>query len=86
MVGFPFVAAVQTSASGEPGHRAFYGPTVAAEPLRGFDAFAGDTVPDASAGQPSPQVVVVVALVGVKFVGPASPRSSAGADRRYALH
>jgi len=46
--GFPLVAAVQSAASGEPGHRAFYGPTVAAQSGRGLDALAGDTVPDAA--------------------------------------
>lgn len=50
VVGLAFVAAVQTSASGEPGHGAFDGPAVTAESLRGFDALAGDAVPDASAG------------------------------------
>ena len=86
VVGFAFVAAVQASASGEPGHGAFDGPTVAAEPLRSLDASAGDAVPDASAGQPSSEVAVVIALVGVELVGPAPPGSPAGSDRRYALH
>jgi len=46
--GFALVAAVQSAASGEPGHRAFYGPAVAAQPGRGLDAFAGDAVSDAA--------------------------------------
>jgi hypothetical protein len=40
---------VQATASGEPGHRALYGPAVAAQTGRGLDALAGDAVPDAAA-------------------------------------
>lgn len=44
----PGVAAVQSAASSEPGHRAFYGPTVAAQTGRGVDASTGDAVSDAT--------------------------------------
>lgn len=48
VLGLALVAAVQSAASGEPGHRAFYGPAVAAQTGRGLDALAGDAVPDAA--------------------------------------
>lgn len=48
VLGFALVASVQSAASGEPGHGAFYGPAVAAQPGRGLDAFAGDAVLDAA--------------------------------------
>jgi len=48
VVGFAFVAAVQSSAAGEPGHGAFDGPAVTAESLGGLDAFASDAVGDAA--------------------------------------
>ncbi|MDP9612828.1 hypothetical protein JOF35_005105 [Streptomyces demainii] len=44
---FSFVTTVESSASGEPGHRAFDRPAVASQLLGGLDAFAGDAVPDA---------------------------------------
>lgn len=50
VLGLALVAAVQSAASSEPGHRAFYGPTVAAQTGRGVNASAGDAVPDPSAG------------------------------------
>ncbi len=46
VLGFALVAAVQSAASGEPGHRALYGPAVAAQACRGLDALACDAVPD----------------------------------------
>lgn len=46
--GFAFVAAVEAAAAGEPGHGPFYGPAVAAQPLRGLDSSAGDAVLDAA--------------------------------------
>lgn len=48
VLGFALVAAVQAAASGEPGHRALYGPAVAAQPRGGLDALAGYAVPDAA--------------------------------------
>lgn len=42
-----------------------------AQPLGGLDAAPGDAVGDAAAGQPSPQVVEVIPLVGVQLAGPA---------------
>jgi hypothetical protein len=77
MLGFAFVAAVQSATSGEPGHRAFHGPAVAAQMGRGLDAPAGDAVLDAARGQPSSQVVVVVPLVRMEFAGSASPGAAA---------
>ncbi len=41
---FAFVASVEAAAAGEPGHGAFHGPAVAAQPLRGLDSLAGDAV------------------------------------------
>jgi hypothetical protein len=46
--GLALVAAVQSAASGEPEHRSFDGPTVAAQAGGGLDALAGDAVPDAA--------------------------------------
>lgn len=48
VLGLAFVAAVQTAAVAQPGHRALDRPPVPAEPGGGLDAFAGDAVPDAS--------------------------------------
>jgi hypothetical protein len=48
VVGFAFVAAVKASAAGKPGHGAFDGPAVAAQPLRGLDTFTGDAVGNAA--------------------------------------
>ncbi|GLX50877.1 hypothetical protein Shyhy01_38270 [Streptomyces hygroscopicus subsp. hygroscopicus] len=47
MLGFALVAAMEATASGKPGHRAFDGPAVPAERLRGLDSLAGYAVPDA---------------------------------------
>lgn len=48
VVGLAFVASVEAAAAGEPGHGAFHGPAVAAQPLRGLDSLAGDAVGDAA--------------------------------------
>lgn len=53
MLGLAFVAAVQAPASGQPGHRPLHDPAVAAQPLRGFDAFTGDAMTDAPLAEPS---------------------------------
>ncbi|OKJ87529.1 hypothetical protein AMK33_38090 [Streptomyces sp. CB02400] len=47
-VGLAFVASVKASTAGEPGHGAFDGPAVAAQPLRGLDTLAGDAVGEAA--------------------------------------
>lgn len=47
VVGFAFVASVEAAAAGEPGHGAFYAPTVTAQSLRGLHCLAGDPVRDA---------------------------------------
>lgn len=46
---------------------------MAAQSLAGFDAFAGDAHPDALAAQPSPQLRMVVGLVGMELAGLAIP-------------
>jgi len=79
-LGLAFVAAVQTAASGRPGDGAIDGP-VAAQPLGGVDAFAGQAG-DAARAQPSAQVVVVVALVAVELGGAAPAGPAARVDRR----
>lgn len=61
------VAAVQPTATGEPGHRPPDHPAASAEPGLGLDTPAGDAVADAPLAQPSAQVVEVVPLVGVQF-------------------
>lgn len=76
------VAAVEPTAVGEPGHSALDRPAMAAQPCRGFDALACNAVGDAAFTQPSPQVVIVVALVGVQLGGLASAWAAAGAYRR----
>ena len=48
VLGLALVAAVQASASSEPGHGALDDRAVAPEPLRGIDALAGDAVADAA--------------------------------------
>jgi hypothetical protein len=50
VLGFALVATMETTASSEPGHRAFDGPAVPTEALRGLDSLAGYAVPDASPG------------------------------------
>ncbi len=79
VVGFAFV---ETAAAGEPGHGAFDGPAVAAESLRGLDTLSGDAMGDAAPAQPSPQVGVVVALVGVQLCRLAPSTSTTRADRQ----
>lgn len=48
MLGLAFVAAVQASAAGQPGHGSFDDPAVAAEPDGGLDLLAGDALAYAS--------------------------------------
>lgn len=84
--GFAFVAAVEPAAASEPGHSALDHPSVAAEPLRGLDAFAGDAVADAALVEPSAQVAVVVALVGVQFRREPPVGAAVGTDGRDAAH
>lgn len=62
VLGLASVAAVQTSAAGQPGHGPFDDPAMTAEPLGRLDAFAGDAVANTLHAKPSAQVVVVVAL------------------------
>lgn len=73
----PLVAAVEASASGEPGHGPFHDPAVPAQSLRGLDALAGEAVPDAMGRQPAPQVLVVVPLVPVQLAGPSASGTAA---------
>jgi len=82
VLGFAFVAAVEASASRQPGHRAFYDPTVSAQVLGGLRAPASDAVADLPKGEPAPQVGVVVAFVAVELGGPSASGAAAGADGR----
>jgi hypothetical protein len=81
MLGLALITTVKTAAAGGPGHGAFDRPAVTSQPLGGLNSLAGDAVPDASAAQPSPQVDIVLALVGMELAGPAAPGSPAGAER-----
>lgn len=82
MLGFLFVAAVEASAAGQPGDGSFDDPAVAAKPLRGLDASSGDAVAYAASTKPSPQVVVIVALVRVQLRRSPPARAAAGTDGR----
>lgn len=84
--GLAFVAAVQTSATGKPGHRSFDDPAVAAQPGGGLDALAGDAVTDSALTEPSAQVVVVVPLVGVELGRAPTAWAASGADGRDPTH
>jgi hypothetical protein len=42
--GYAFIAAVEPSAAGQPGHGSLDHPSITAQPLRGLDALAGDAV------------------------------------------
>lgn len=82
VVGFAFVAAVESSAAGEPGRGAFDGPAVAAARR------SEDSVPLRAMRWVVPckrshrrKVVVVVALVGVQLVGSPSARAGFVHDR-----
>jgi hypothetical protein len=79
---FTFVAAVESAAAGQPGHRSLHHPAVAPQTLRGFDAPTGDAVAYAVLREPSTQVVIVVAFAAVEFFGPLA----VGADGRDATH
>lgn len=80
VIGLALVSPVQATAAGQPGHRAFQDPAMAAQALGGLDAAAGNPWHDASLAQPLPQMVLVVALVTVQF-GRATPtRATARAD------
>jgi hypothetical protein len=48
VLGFAFVAAVQSTTAGKPCHGAFDRPAVSAESLGRLDAFAGDPVADSA--------------------------------------
>lgn len=82
MFRLAFVAAVETAASCEPGHRPFYDPTVTAQALGGVDAFACDAVGDAAVAEPLPQVAVVIAFVAVELAGLSPSGPTPGADGR----
>ncbi len=59
MLGFALVAAVESAAAGQPGDRPLDHPTVAAEPLRRFDALAGNAMADATLAEPPTEVVAL---------------------------
>jgi hypothetical protein len=48
VVGFAFVASVESAAAGKPGHGAFDSPAVAAKSPRRLDSFACDALLDAA--------------------------------------
>lgn len=97
VLSFALVAAVQAAAAGQPGHGALHHPAVAAQPLGGLDALAGDAVVNAALAEPSAQVVVVVSLsrqiyrlpdapkaYGATITRPmATPAQSRSADRSF---
>ncbi len=60
----------QLAESGQPRMRALDHPAVAPEPVIAFDASAGDAILDASAPEVRAAARIVVALVGMQFVGP----------------
>lgn len=86
VVRLAFVATAKSAAAGEPGHGSFDDPSVAAQPLGGLDALTGDAVADASLAQPSAQVIVVVALVGMELSRLPAARTSTGEDRGDPSH
>jgi hypothetical protein len=85
VICFALVAAMQSSASCEPGHGPFNGP-VPSKALVRIDTTASDAGRDTPAAQPSVQVLVVISLVAVELVGSASAPPAAGTDRWDALH
>jgi len=76
-----FVADGQATVTGEPGDRAFDLPPVSPEPIVPVDPASGDARDDALGAQPPTVDVVVVALVGAEFSGPAA-RTTPGLHRR----
>lgn len=82
VLGLALVSTVQAPTASQPGHCSLHDPAVTAEPVRRFGAFASNARGDVPLSKPSPQVGVVIPLVGVEFVGLASTRAAAGADRR----
>lgn len=53
MLGLAFVAAMQASAAGQPGHGSLDYPAVSAQSFEGLDTFAGDALADAALSEPS---------------------------------
>lgn len=67
-----FEASAQFAEGGDPGMGPFDDPAVRAEAIIAFDALARDSDLDAAAAQMSAATFVVIALVGMKPVGPAA--------------
>lgn len=86
VLGLSFVATVQASTAGQPGNGPLYHPAMVSEPLGRLDALAGNAMADAPLTEPFPQVVVVVALVGVELGGASAPWTTVGADGRDPAH
>lgn len=82
MLGLAFVASVEPTASGEPGHGALDHPAVSAQSLRGLDAAPGDARSDVPLAEPSTQGGIVVAFVAVEFRWSSEPRPAGASDRR----
>jgi hypothetical protein len=68
-VGVAFVPGGQPAVAEQPGDTAFDHPSVLAEFLAGFDAFAGDAGRDSSLTQPSAQFGDVISLMAWSLVG-----------------
>jgi hypothetical protein len=83
-VSASLVADHEPANSQEPGQRPFHHPAVPAQSLAGLDAAPRNARGDATSTQRSPQVGIVVALVGVQLgrAFPRSPRFAAGTDDR----
>jgi hypothetical protein len=52
MLRLAFVAAMQSSAAGQPGHGSLDHPAVSAKSFGGLDTFAGDALADATLSKP----------------------------------
>src|SRR5512143_4301888 len=75
--GGALIAQGQPPVAGQPGEGAFDDPAVPAQPGAGLHPTAGDARGDAASAQPGPQVLVVVAGVGVQLGRTPPPRATA---------
>ena len=63
-----------------------YDPAMLAQFLANFNATSCDATEDSAFFQVSPAAPVVVALIGVKFVGPSARAALQPFDCRYGIH
>src|SRR3954454_13086174 len=84
--GRALVADGQPAVAGQPGEGALDDPAMAAQPGAGLDTAAGDARSDPPSAQPRPQMLVVIALVGVQLGRTPAPRTAPGPDGRNGLH